>query len=315
MRTRTVIGTLMTIGLLPATLQAAINSYAGAKSVYYTQTSIAPPAGADIWFFSAWITYDIPYEVLSATVAFDRPPVVTYDMYEAATIEFLYGSPEYTTEYDLDLDYPATTYTITIDRGAGPESGDVFLPPGGYCPETPYFTGDTYARLQTYDPSQAFDGDVNGFTLAPGTTYGQTEVTIVEDGVGPVWIAILNPDQTQFEVPAGLLQPQTNYTVGVGYTNFVEILNAGFGTAESNAVYTRATDAHFTTAASTRRGDCNCDGAVNVFDIDPFVLALTNPAAYALAYPSCDILSADINGDGVVNAFDIDPFVLLLTGG
>jgi hypothetical protein len=62
-------------------------------------------------------------------------------------------------------------------------------------------------------------------------------------------------------------------------------------------------------------GDVNCDGAVNAFDIDAFVLALTDPAGYAIAYPACDINLADVNGDGVVNAFDIDPFVELLTGG
>jgi hypothetical protein len=62
-------------------------------------------------------------------------------------------------------------------------------------------------------------------------------------------------------------------------------------------------------------GDVNCDGAVNVFDIDPFVLALTNPQGYAFALPSCNILTADANKDGLVNAFDIDPFVLLLTSG
>jgi hypothetical protein len=62
-------------------------------------------------------------------------------------------------------------------------------------------------------------------------------------------------------------------------------------------------------------GDVNCDGALNTFDIDPFVLALTAPASYAAAYPTCEISAADINGDGAVNTFDIDPFVLLLTGG
>ncbi len=61
-------------------------------------------------------------------------------------------------------------------------------------------------------------------------------------------------------------------------------------------------------------GDLNCDGAINAFDIDPFVLALTDPAAYAAAFPNCDYLLADVNGDGAVNAFDIDPFVTLLTG-
>ncbi len=62
-------------------------------------------------------------------------------------------------------------------------------------------------------------------------------------------------------------------------------------------------------------GDLNCDGLINAFDIDPFVLALTDAEAYALAFPDCDLMAGDINQDGFVNAFDIDPFVELLTGG
>jgi len=59
-------------------------------------------------------------------------------------------------------------------------------------------------------------------------------------------------------------------------------------------------------------GDLNCDWELNNFDIDPFVLALTDPAGYQQKYPDCDILRGDINGDGVINNFDIDPFVTLL---
>ncbi len=62
-------------------------------------------------------------------------------------------------------------------------------------------------------------------------------------------------------------------------------------------------------------GDMNCDGSVNFFDIDPFVLAVTNPPAYEAAYPDCDIMLADCNDDGVVNFFDIDCFVAIITGG
>jgi hypothetical protein len=65
------------------------------------------------------------------------------------------------------------------------------------------------------------------------------------------------------------------------------------------------------------RGDMNCDGAVNAFDIDPFVLALISGPSYEAYYaqfPNCDHLNADINADGAVNAFDIDPFVELLSG-
>lgn len=61
-------------------------------------------------------------------------------------------------------------------------------------------------------------------------------------------------------------------------------------------------------------GDLNCDGLVTVGDIAGFVLALTNPAQYAIEFPSCDINRADVNGDGVVSVGDIGPFVGLLTG-
>jgi hypothetical protein len=61
-------------------------------------------------------------------------------------------------------------------------------------------------------------------------------------------------------------------------------------------------------------GDLNCDGTVGFGDINPFVLALTNPAGYATAYPNCNIMNGDINQDGTVGFGDINPFVALLTG-
>ena len=61
-----------------------------------------------------------------------------------------------------------------------------------------------------------------------------------------------------------------------------------------------------------RPGDMNCDGVVDETDIDPFVLALVNPAAYAAAQPDCRPMNADIDGDGLANVFDIDPFAELL---
>ncbi|MBK9128289.1 MAG: hypothetical protein IPM13_10895 [Phycisphaerales bacterium] len=58
-------------------------------------------------------------------------------------------------------------------------------------------------------------------------------------------------------------------------------------------------------------GDANCDGAVDFDDIDPFVLALSNAAQYAAAYPGCFV---DLTGDNAVTFDDIDPFVAALSG-
>ena len=59
-------------------------------------------------------------------------------------------------------------------------------------------------------------------------------------------------------------------------------------------------------------GDMNCDGEVNAFDIEAFLLALFDPDEYAIRFPDCDINNGDINGDGNINAFDIEPFLELL---
>ena len=62
-------------------------------------------------------------------------------------------------------------------------------------------------------------------------------------------------------------------------------------------------------------GDMNCDGVFNGGDIDPFFLALGDPAAYTTQFPNCNILLGDMNGDGAVNGGDIDPFFACLGGG
>lgn len=53
-------------------------------------------------------------------------------------------------------------------------------------------------------------------------------------------------------------------------------------------------------------GDVNQDGLVNLLDVEPFVMQLSNGTFQA---------EADINQDGIVNLLDVGPFVALLTGG
>jgi hypothetical protein len=59
-------------------------------------------------------------------------------------------------------------------------------------------------------------------------------------------------------------------------------------------------------------GDINCSGAVTHADVDPFVLALIDPAAYVQQFPTCSLTLADVNDDGAVDALDIASFVALL---
>jgi hypothetical protein len=63
-----------------------------------------------------------------------------------------------------------------------------------------------------------------------------------------------------------------------------------------------------------KHGDMNCDGVVDSGDIDPFFLALQDPAAWQTQNPNCPLLNGDINGDQTMDSGDIDPFFALLQG-
>ncbi len=84
------------------------------------------------------------------------------------------------------------------------------------------------------------------------------------------------------------------------------------GDGDDNGAFTSGEA--YTVGPPSPAGDLNCDGSVSVGDINPFVLALTDPAGYAAMFPDCDPLNADCNDDGSVTVGDINCFVALVTG-
>ncbi len=67
-------------------------------------------------------------------------------------------------------------------------------------------------------------------------------------------------------------------------------------------------------AASYLPGDFDGSGVVDTQDINPFILALTNPGQYQTQY-GVDPVVYDTNDDDVINTEDINPFIIILTGG
>jgi parallel beta-helix repeat protein len=62
-------------------------------------------------------------------------------------------------------------------------------------------------------------------------------------------------------------------------------------------------------------GDMNVDQQVDFGDINPFVLALSNPVLYQNTYHLLPVLHGDCNQNGVFGFDDINPFVAILSGG
>ncbi len=65
-------------------------------------------------------------------------------------------------------------------------------------------------------------------------------------------------------------------------------------------------------APAFERGDANCDGSVDFFDIDPFLEALFDPIGYAAVYCGGSTDTVDVDCSGGVDFFDIDPFLACL---
>jgi hypothetical protein len=63
-------------------------------------------------------------------------------------------------------------------------------------------------------------------------------------------------------------------------------------------------------------GDVNCDGVVNLVDVNPFVLLLSNYPAWVASFDGCDPRNGDLNNDGTYGQWafdDIRPFVEMLS--
>ncbi len=158
-----------------------------------------------------------------------------------------------------------------------------------------------------------------GFTNAAFAAFGGAPVAAVyADGQ--------HYDDTLYIIPAGATRAEVSLYYQSTSKEFIEFLrdNGNPGGAGqtmynlwlANGKCPPELMAQTSVALQTRApADMNCDGVVDFFDIDPFLLALFDPTGYDAAYPDCDRFNADVNNDGGVDFFDIDPFVACLFGG
>jgi hypothetical protein len=82
--------------------------------------------------------------------------------------------------------------------------------------------------------------------------------------------------------------------------------NSGFAPWPATNVFAQ-TQISFQISAPAGNGDMNCSGGLTVSDIQPMVLALTNPAQYSATF-NC-LQNGDMNADGSVNGRDLQLFV------
>ncbi len=178
---------------------------------------------------------------------------------------------------------------------------------------------------------------VAGILLAvAGPAYGHVRLIVPNGGerldVGSVftieWTIVIQHNQLNWDlwysttgptgpwIPIVMNLPPGNQNVGSVHTYDWVIPNAVSRRVRvrvrmDGTPYEDISDANFRIRQPVP-GDLNCDTVVDALDIEPFIVALFDPAVYPDLYPDCNINRADINGDGYIDALDIEPFIGLL---
>jgi hypothetical protein len=199
------------------------------------------------------------------------------------------------------------------DLGAGPQD-DVVIVDGRVVARTgqPIVPGSAECWDDSYRADTFFTSVVNsygdyvigGFTSTEGgfmrvfVFNGQVELMRSHTPVDLDGDGLAN--EGRFVTNLGL---DTSLLTDVGVLYFVSDVGGG-DLGDEAFMWTRV----------PRAGDINCDGRIDFFDIDPFVMALFDEPGYAAAYPDCWRITADITRDGLVDFFDIDPCIACLLG-
>ena len=294
-------------------------------------------AGRDLhWFFDRWIYYS---GVPAYRYAW-QPYVVDGRRYVELLIKQVQSSQVFTMPIDIDLTDDAGTQRhrvwnnlrsqyLLVPAGTIDVAGLVFDPdtwilaqnvlPIGYTPGPPKIVtlvpepnqvcpapGPAAIEVAFHKDVIATAGD---FTLA-GQIHGAIPCEFTYDANRPgarlTPTAPLPTDTYTLTVSDHIVDAQTGLALDGELVKAFDPnpLPSGDGVPGGSAV---------ATFYITVPGDMNCDGRLDFGDINPFVLALLDPATFAATYPGCPLRNGDTNGDGLVDTGDINGFVALLS--
>ena len=252
------------------------------------------------WFDgSAWHTEVVESHPASTSLAFTaaRYPAVAYFDY---------------TDYDLQYAWfdGATWQSTTVaDNGVvGRGASLAALPDGGM--------GIAYYRYSVYSSDALlryarFNGATWTTSEVPGTLNVNSHLSLAVQPTGePAIGGGGSSSGLYYHWSEGRIWDSTLVTDTLGPVKWVSLAFSPSGLPAISYFDRSNRELRYAFAAVV--GDLNCDGAVDFYDIDPFVLALTSADEYDAAFPGCDRKLADCSGDGQVDFFDIDGFVELL---
>ncbi|MBN2447702.1 MAG: hypothetical protein JXO22_13295, partial [Phycisphaerae bacterium] len=277
----------------------------------------------------SWPAGDVPVTAKSPYIGMTFGSTMAMDEVMGITLDPMAGVWPLPTKAMYPIADETTVHqslALNPDDGTDEEDDDVdsldIVLDEGACPFW-YFTADHEAHFGL-DPGDIYEvtglgpmrviDDVIHLGLSDDTDIDAFEFAVVgEPGMpgGQQFLAVLfsvdDDDPLTPQNESGGLFPTVVYASFLDGTHF-QLSEPQMDDIDALTVWTESLEP----AQPYLCGDANCDGVVDVFDIDAFVLAITNPVAYQAVYPC--FVDCDTNCDNVIDVFDIDSFVGAVTG-
>jgi hypothetical protein len=233
---------LLAIFLCGPSARAQVWAYNIFKVANYHQIDATQPAEVDApnaYYLGAQLDAYTNFDIITNAVIIasdsdEYPmtgnPVPTY---------FSYNSTFYPDLASLDADYPAGDYVFYVndesDSGTLSEPADEL-----FTTSIPYFTGDTWSRLQAVNPNCALKLCWNNFIPDPDATSSYIFVRILDPFFNYAYTTnFIESDLTEVCIPPYTLSAGTPYTIQLLFSDRADNVNYGF---ESDAAATAGFD-------------------------------------------------------------------------
>jgi hypothetical protein len=172
----------------------------------------------------------------------------------------------------------------------------------GWTNDTWEWDGANWTQIQIPGPpgrqyfSMAYDSDREVTVLACGQLAGFIRAQDTWEYDGAAWVE---------QLKVGMTTPPRDQNVLGYYPDRQQLVLHGGYAGGANVLSDTWT---LGCGAVCEPCDANCDGAVDAFDVEPFISLLVGGGT------PCSPCAADANNDGVIDAFDIEPFISCLVG-
>lgn len=214
-------------------VRADIDSYAIFKVANYQQVDSSQPTvlnTPNAYYFEAQLFSTDSGEIVTNAIM-TAPDSTIYPMQGTpATTALYYKTPYYGDEMGLDALYPNGAYMFSVNDGT--DSGVLTIPTEDLFTSTiPYFTGDTWSRIQSVDATLPLKLCWNSFVPNPDATSAYIFVRILDSSFNCVYTTnYISAGVTNICISAECLEAGTTYQIQLLFSDRADDVDYGFYT-------------------------------------------------------------------------------------